>query len=147
VSPVQEPRWAILGWLGIAAGVLALAAALLPARLLPLVAPEKPLEQSIIERAKAFRDRATQLLKGIEAPAKPRPLELRDVLGAVTVSLGFAAFVLGILSFVRHEALRAAAGAAMLGTAAIAFEQFSYAVVMLVAMVILLITLGRVRNP
>lgn len=142
---MSAERRSILGWLGLAAGALALAAALLPARLLPLVSVERPIEQTILERAKAFRDRATQVLKGIESPTKPRPVDIRDVLGALTVSLGFVAFVLGIFSFVRHEDLRAAAGAAMLGTAGIAFEQFSYAVVMLVAIVILLIALGRAR--
>ena len=139
----------ILAWIGIAAGVLALAAALLPVRLAPLVDRPKPIEQSVAERVKEIRDRALDLFKsGAERsqPPKPRPVELREMSSAATLTLGFVAFVLGVLSFVRHEPLRAGAASAMFGTVAIAFEAFSYAVIMLAAVVVLLVVLGRMKS-
>ena len=142
----MRPR-AILGWLGITCGVLALAAALLPVRLAPLVDRPKPIEQSVADRAKEIRDRALELFKRGEVPPKPRPVELRELASATTLTLGFVAFVLGVIAFVRHEPLRAVLASAMLGTVAIAiaiaFEAFSYAIVMLVAVVAMMAVLGK----
>ena len=69
-----SPR-AICGWIGIVAGMLSLAFALLPAKLAPVITPPKPIEQSIVDRAKALRDRAVALIRGAEErpSAIPQP--------------------------------------------------------------------------
>lgn len=138
------PKRSILGWAGILLGIIAFAAALLPSKMLPLVVSGKPIEQTVIDKARELRDRATAVIQGKSAPAPaPKPLDYKAVAKNGAVLLGGAAFVLGILGFVRREDLRPAVGAALFGIAALAFEQLMAALFMFVAILLVMIYLDK----
>jgi hypothetical protein len=61
----------------------------------------------------------------------------------MAVGLGIAAFVLGVLAFVRREDIRVCAAAAMLGVVGLAFEQLAVALVALVISVVAMIALSQ----
>ncbi len=138
------PKRSVLGWIGILLGIIAFAAALLPSKLLPIVVSGKPIEQTVIDKARELRDRAAAVIQGKSAPAPaPKPLDYKAVARNAAVLLGGAAFVLGILGFVRREDLRPAVGAALFGIAALAFEQLMAALFMFVAIVLVMIYLDK----
>lgn len=140
------PKRSIFGWAGILLGIVAFAAALLPSKMLPLVVSGKPIEQTVIDKARELRDRAAAIVQGKSAPAPaPKPLDYKAVAKNGAVLLGGAAFVLGILGFVRHEDLRPAIGAALFGIAALAFEQLMASLFMFVAIVLVMIFFDKKR--
>lgn len=144
---MPRQRRSILGWIGIVAGILAFAAALLPSRVMPLMVSGKPIEQTIVDKAKELRDRALVVIQGKQAPAPAlKPTDYRPILATSAVMLGGAAFVLGILGFVRREDLRPAVGAALFGIAALAFEQLMTSLFMFVAIVLVMIFLDKRRT-
>lgn len=143
---MPRQRRAILGWIGIIAGIVAFAAALLPTRLAPMLVAGKPIEQTVIDKARELRDRAAAVISGKPAPAPaPKPVDYKAVAANAAVLLGGAAFVLGILGFVRREDLRPAVGATLLGIAALAFEQLMASLFMFVAVVLVMVFLDRKR--
>jgi len=140
-------RRAVLGWIGIVAGVVSLGIALLLPRILPMVNPPPPIEQSIVERAKSLRDRAMAIVKGTEskppAVSASRPADWRAYGSIVALALGYLAFVAGILGFVRREDTRVVAGSALLGVCGLVFEQPIAAVVMLLAVLLVALVIDR----
>jgi hypothetical protein len=120
----SKPR--ALGVAGSLFGLLALAAALLPAWVLPAVAPSKPVEQIVAETGRAIKERIAALKTGTEAPAKPKErsasASLSQIFSIAAVSLGFLAVAFAVISLLRTEERLPAAMAFALGGGAIAAQ-------------------------
>jgi hypothetical protein len=132
----QVPPGDAYGWVGLAAGLLAVALALLPGWIAPLYdPPSRSLPTQAADWLGRLRDQAAEAVGGQPAPP-PAPDELpnpwrdpRIVLGSLL--LGFAALALAAIAFARRESARVTACAVALGAGAIAAEYLFTALVIL----------------
>jgi hypothetical protein len=145
MHPIPEGAWTmerrrdVFGWLGLASGLVALALALLPGWIAPIYAPpSKPIEQSAVDLMGAVKDRVVGAIKNEPVPLPPPlPGEIWQKRAVLTSLLaGFAALMLGILAFVRHEEPRLTACAIVLGAGAIA-TQFIFTALLILAFAVL----------
>jgi hypothetical protein len=135
------------GWAGLACGVCALGLALLPGWVAPLYdPPAKAIPQQAADWLGELKDKTVAAMRMESAP--PPPVEFRNawrdpriVLGSLL--LGFAALVLGIVAFVRHEDQRMVACAVALAAGAIAGTHFLTAVMVLAFAVLVGMILAR----
>jgi hypothetical protein len=125
------------GWAGLAAGLLALAIALLPGWVAPLYdPPAKSIHRQAADWLGRLKDQAAEAVGG--DPASPPPpgeapnpwRDPRIALGALL--LGFAALALAAVAFARCEGPRVTTCALTLGAGAIATEYLLTALVILV---------------
>lgn len=126
------------GTLGILVGGLALMLALVHFLAGPF-ATQPSLEMTVSEKAASIRQAAIDALKGkaVEPKAEKSKFNADKVADVITAILGGLAFILAMLSFSKHESIRAAGGAAALGAAAIAFQFIAmYAMALLAAILI-----------
>ncbi len=135
------------GWAGLAFGVLALALALLPAWVAPLYdPPSKPIPQQAADWLGELKDKTVAVIR-MESVPQPAPEfhnPWRDPRIAMGSSfLAFAALVLGIVAFVRHEDQRMVACAVALAAGAIAGAHFLTAVMVLAFAVLVGVILAR----
>jgi len=135
------------GWAGLAFGVLALALAILPGWVAPLYdPPSKPIPQQAADWLGELKDKTVAAIRAESVP--PQASEFRNpwrdprvVLGSLL--LAFAALVLGIIAFVRHEDQRMVACAVALAAGAIASAHFLTAVMVLAFAVLVGLILAR----
>jgi hypothetical protein len=135
------------GWAGLAFGVLALALALLPGWVAPLYdPPSKPIPQKAADWLGELKDKTVAAIRLEAAP--PPAVEFQNpwrdpriVLSSLL--LAFAALVLGIVAFVRHEDQRMVACAVALAAGAIAAEHLLTAVMVLSFAVLVGVILAR----
>ena len=135
----MERRRNLFGWLGLAAGLVALALALLPGWIAPIYAPPvKPIEQSAMDWMGEIKDRVVGAIKSEPvASPPPAPQEIWKKRAALSsLLIGFAALLLGILAFVRREEARLTACAVALGTGAIA-AQFIFTALLIIGFAVL----------
>jgi len=124
------------GWSGLIIGLLALALGLLPSWIAPLYDPPgKPIPQRAADWLGELKDKAVSVLRMEPAPLPPP--EQRNAwrdprIALSSLLLGFAALLLGIVSFVRHEDQRLVACTIALGAGAISSQYFLTAMVILV---------------
>jgi len=135
------------GWSGLTLGLIALALALLPAWIAPLYdPPSKPIPQRAVDWLSELKDKAAAAIR-MEAPPPPAP-EQRSLwrdphIGVFALVLAFAALVLGIVAFVRHEDQRLMACAIALGAGTISSQYFLTAVLILTFTVLVGAVLAR----
>lgn len=118
-------RFDRFGLIGVIVGFLALAAAVLPLWVLPVIFPPKPIERSVVETARDLRDRAIAVARGTAQPAPRAETQIDHwyrILATFAVVLALAAIALAVVSFLRREDWRYAGTAAALGVGAVAFE-------------------------
>ena len=124
------------GWSGVAAGLLAVALALLPGWIAPLYdPPAKSLHGQAADWLGRLRDQAAEAV-GAQPAAPPAPdappNPWRDPrFGLGSLLLGFAALALAAVAFARRESARVTACALALGAGAIAAEYLFTALVIL----------------
>src|SRR4029453_7468407 len=123
------------GWAGFAAGLLAVALAVLPGWIAPLYAPpSRSLPTQAADWLGRLRDQAAQ---AVGAPPGPPPSDAppnprRDPrIALASLLLGFAALALAATAFARRESARVTACAVALGAGAIAAEYLFTALVIL----------------
>jgi hypothetical protein len=120
------------GWSGLIIGLLALALGLLPGWIAPLYdPPAKPIPQRAADWLGELKDKAMSVIRA--EPPPPPPLEQRGFwrdprITLCSLLLGFAALLLGIVSFVRHEDQRLVACTIALGAGTISTQYFLTAV-------------------
>lgn len=101
--------------------------------------PRPTLEQTVADKAAAFKKAAVAALKGEKAQpvAPPRTTvnidKIADVTAAVMAGL---AIILGVFGYATHEPMRGAIGAAVLGSGALVFQ---FAVVALGAIILVIL--------
>jgi hypothetical protein len=140
IPPPVDRRRDVAGGLGLACGLLALAAALLPSWVAPMYdPPPRPLQQRAADWVDLLREYATGL-PAADPPPAPAPtnpwrsprLELAGLL------LAFAALALAAIAFVRREDARVVACSVALGAGAVASHS------LITAMMVLLVALTAV---
>ena len=119
----MEKKNSKLSFLGIGCGAAALLLALFHFYA-GSFSPQPALEDTVAEKAVAIRDATVAALKGekTEKKAVTSEMDLDKVMQTATALLGGLAIILGVVGYARHEPLRAAGGAAILGGGAIAFQ-------------------------
>lgn len=87
-------------------------------------AEQPPIERTIAEKAVAIKDATVAALKGEERaqPQEARSVDIDQIVWLSTALLGGLAIILAVVGFARHESVRVAGGAAVLGGSAIAFQ-------------------------
>ncbi|MBN2759425.1 MAG: hypothetical protein JXQ79_02910 [Rhodobacteraceae bacterium] len=96
-------------------------------------APQQPVGLSLGEMAAEIAKSAARAAAGQEArPPLPVSHDLDDYLNVATGILAGLAVIFGCLSFVRHEAKRAALSGIALGGLAIGFQLFAWTIMMIV---------------
>ncbi len=140
VPPPTHRRRDVAGGLGLACGLLALAAALLPSWVAPLYdPPPRPLQ----ERAADWVDRLRDYATGPSAPERPAAPEPTNPwrsprLDLASLLLAFAALALAAIAFVRREDSRVVACDVALGAGAVAAHS------LVTALMVLLVALTAV---
>jgi len=112
-----------IGFFGIGIGAVALLMAIVHLWAGPF-SPQPSLERTVAETAVAIKKATVAALKGEQVEEAPavRRFDVDRWVSLATGVLGGFAIILGVVSFARHEPMRVAGGAAMLGSAAIAFQ-------------------------
>ncbi len=141
----METKKSLFSLIGIGLGSLALLMALFHFYAGPL-SPQPAIEDTVAEKAVAIRDATIAALKGEEREKEMvdvSSLDLDKVMSIVTAMLGGLAIILGVIGFVRHEPLRAATGAAVLGGTAIAFQFLVVALGLIVGVILIAVILSQ----
>ena len=103
------------GFFGIGLGSVALLMVLVHFWAGPFT-PQPTVENVIAEKVKSIRDATVAALKGEEAPPpQTRKLDLDAIFSTGAAVLGGLALILAVAGFARHESVRVAGGAAVLG--------------------------------
>lgn len=131
------------GFIGIAVGGIALLLALAHFWAGPF-SPQPTLETTVAEKAASIRSATIKALKGEEYRETYKATWNADkVTNVATAILGGIAFILSILAFAKQEPTRIAAGGAILGVSAIAFQFIAmYAMALLVVLLIAAVLSG-----
>lgn len=134
---VNEKRSKI-GIVGVIIGAIALLLALFHFYAGPL-APQPKLEQTIAEKAVAIRDATVAALKGkeVEKETWTSKWDADKIIDVTTALLGGIAIIAAVVAFIKHESLRMAGGAALLGGGAIAFQFIALALGAIIIAIIL----------
>jgi hypothetical protein len=145
-ADVTEPRR--LGVLGCIIGLLALAAAVLPQWLLPVLVPSKPLDQIIVETGQRVKARLLAKAKGVEYQSNQEPSSserLHQLFSIAAVSLGTLAIAFAVFALIRREEKLYAKVAGGLGAGALAYQLFALAIGALIVIAIVYAVLGHLE--
>ena len=110
------------------------------------LSPQPAIEDTVAEKAVAIRDATIAALKGEEKKKEMVDVsspDLDKVMSIATAMFGGLAIILGVIGFVRHEPLRAATGAAVLGGSAIAFQFLVVALGVIALVILIAVTLSQ----
>lgn len=138
----MEDGKTIFSYLGIGCGSLALLLAVVHFWAGPF-SSQPSIEEVVADKAVAIKEATLAKLKGQELPAKIHQASTFDadrIVSLATAVLGGIALILAVVAFATNEPPKAAAGAAMLGAGALAF-QFA---VMALGIIILVLLIGAV---
>lgn len=141
----MEKNKFLCSFIGIGLGSLALLMALFHFYAGPL-SPQPAIEDTVAEKAVAIRDATIAALKGEEKKKETvavSSVDLDKVMSITTAMFGGLAIILGVIGFVRHEPLRAATGAAVLGGSAIAFQFLTIALGLIALVILIAVTLSQ----
>ncbi|MEQ8428706.1 MAG: hypothetical protein RLT87_02885 [Gammaproteobacteria bacterium] len=141
----MEKNKSLFSFIGIGLGSLALLMALFHFYAGPL-SPQPAIEDTVAEKAVAIRDATIAALKGEEKKKETvavSSVDLDKVMSITTAMFGGLAIILGVIGFVRHEPLRAATGAAVLGGSAIAFQFLAIALGLIALVILIAVTLSQ----
>ena len=136
-TTANTPR-PITGYVGLAAGAMALLLVLVPFWAGPF-APRQDITVSVGTIAAKIRLSAKRALKG-EPPTKPVATSwtIDRILKVIAAVLAAAAVVLGLTGWARGEPWRPAAAGIGVATAAIAFQFFAWAVMVVLGVLLLI---------
>jgi hypothetical protein len=136
-----------LGIIGSIVGVLALMAAVLPHRVVPIVFPPPPADQVIVDTGHRIKDRVIARVKGVEYQVpkveKSAGRSWSETASATAISLGLLAILLSVLSLIFREERLLAGVAAILGTGAIAIE-ISFVMIGALILIAILYVVGNI---
>ncbi len=105
--------------------------------------PQEPVGQTIGEIAGDIIKSTWREVRGIpQPPPEPQGMDINLVLTVAATVLGAAALVAGLISLLRREARVLGKGAMWLGASTLAFQVFSW-VVLIIAAVVLLVEIIR----
>lgn len=137
----------VFGWSALAFGVLALALGLLPSWIAPLYdPPSRAITQRATDWVSEIKDKAMAALRA--EPALPEPAEQRNFwrdprIGVSALLFAFAALVLGVVAFVRHEDQRLVACSVALSAGTICAQYFVTALLILAFATLVGVVLAR----
>jgi len=124
-------------------GALALLLAIVHFWAGPFTTATKPsLEQTVAEKAVALKKAAVAALKGEKVQSSTptsRSVDVDHITDISTAVLAGLAIVFGVFAYATHEPMRAAIGAAVLGSGALAFQ---FAVMALGAIIVVILIVG-----
>jgi hypothetical protein len=131
------------GIVGIVFGCLAVAVAVLPIFVVPLMATSKPRDTVVIERLQGIKDRILAGRNRVESVEPERNAPTRniawlEILVVTGVTLGVLAMIFSGMSWLAREPWRLGVTAATLGAGAILLEY--YLVLAVVSMVIVVLS-------
>lgn len=108
--------------------------------------PQSTLEQTVAEKAVSIKEATIAALKGEEpkAAVKQRSMDTDQILSLVTAVLGGLAIIFGVFGYAKKEPLRVAAGAAVLGGSAIAFQFAVLALGVIVVAILIAAVLSQI---
>ncbi len=131
------------GFTGIAIGSVALLLALVHFWAGPF-SPQPTLETTVAEKAASIKNATIKALKGEEYRETHKSSWDADrITNVSTAVLGGLAFIFSILAFAKQEPMRVAAGGAVLGVSAVAFQFIAmYAMALLVVLLIAAVLSG-----
>lgn len=132
------------GILGILTGGLGLMLAIIHFWAGPF-SPQPSLETVVADKAVSIRKAAADVLAGKKVESAPvkNKLNADRIVSIFTGILGGLAFIFAVISFVKHESTRSAAGAAALGIGAIVFQ---FVVMYLMAVLIVILIVGALLS-
>lgn len=147
---MNEPRYSWVASIALVLGAGALTLGAVHKAAGPFVKPP-PIEQVIQEKAKSFYERALEAIQGVPEPERrPPPPQKKDLdqiaLGA-TAGLGALAVALALAAYARRESIRASAGAAILGIAALPWQLGLGVVVAMVFVALTTSAVSRANAP
>ncbi len=126
-----------MGWASFAFGAAGLLLVLMHFWVGPF-APQQRVAITVGEVAADIRLAAVRKLKGLPPPPPaPAAWDSDRILKLVAAGLAGLALVAGAAGFVRREAWRPAAGGIVLGAGAVAFQFFTWAIVIIACAIIL----------
>lgn len=134
-----------LGYIGIGIGAIALMLALVHFWAGPF-SPQPSLEQTVAEKAVAIKNATISALKGdkVDSPKKTIVWDTDRIITIVIPTLGGLAIIFGVLGFAKKESWRAAAGAAILGGFAVAFQFVTYAIGAIIVVILIAVVLSQI---
>lgn len=136
----------IAGLFGLAMGAIALMTVLVHFWVGPF-SPQQRTTVTVGEIAAEIRQAAVRKLKGTPQP-KPvsAPWDSDRILKLITALLSGAAVVAGVVGLVRRETWRPAVGGIALGTGAIAFQVFTWAILLVAGALILVAIIQNITG-
>jgi hypothetical protein len=143
MTTTQQKTW--LGTFATIFGCLAVAAAVLPTWVLPLVLPPEPVDKVVIDLTQSLKNRLAAKASGKVFKEPERKANWYQIFSVVAVSLGVGALVFSALSFITHEPLRFAVAGATLGVGAIIFQVslfIAFALIGILLIAVILNTFG-----
>jgi len=146
MSETASPPHATLGWLGFATGAAALILTLVVFWAGPF-APQQDAGVTLGELAADIAKSAARSVAGQPQPGPaPVPRDIDDYLQVAVGVMAGLAIVLGVASFVRHEARRAAVSGIALGGLAIAVQVFAWTIMMIVGGLVIASVIYALRD-
>ena len=122
---MNEPRHSWVASIALVLGAAALTLGAVHKAAGPFVKPP-PIEQVIQQKAKSFYERALEAIQGVpeqeRRPPPPQQKDLDQIALGTTAGLGALAVALALAAYARRENIRACAGAAILGIAALPWQ-------------------------
>ena len=134
-----------IGTIGAILGLTALAIAIFHFWLGPFNPPDRPLSQTLTEKAHALKESLKAILKGEsrEDLEDQSQFDIDRATIITSVTAAFLAIVCGVISFLKREDLRYSATAAVIGGSALAFQFIIVAIVIAVILVLIVTVLNR----
>ena len=135
----------IVGSLGVALGLIALAIAIFQFWLGPFKPQDRPLTKSLTEKAITLKDSLQAKLKGDTETAlnDEYRIDIDRIVMLSSITAAFLAIVCGVVSFLKREDLRYSASAAVIGGSALAFHFIIVAIGIAVLLVLIVAVINR----
>jgi hypothetical protein len=147
---MNEPRYSWVDAIALVLGAAAIMLAAVHKAAGPFVTPP-PIEQVIQEKAKSFYERALEAIQGVpeeeRRPPPPPKKDLDQIASGLTAGLGALAVALALAAYARRESIRACAGAAILGIAALPWELGLGVVIAMVFVAVTTTAVTRTQGP
>jgi len=147
---MNEPRHSWVASIALVLGAAALTLGAVHKAAGPFVKPP-PIEQVIQQKAKSFYERALEAIQGVpeqeRRPPPPQKKDLDQIALGTTAGLGALAVALALAAYARRENIRACAGAAILGIAALPWQLGLGVVVAMVFVALTTSAVSRTNAP
>ena len=134
-----------VGTIGVVLGLVALAIAIFHFWLGPFNQQDRPLSQTVAEKAIALKESLKAKIKGETGPSlkSESRFDIDRAIIISSVASAFLAIVCAVISFLKREDLRFSASAAVIGGSALAFHFIVVAIGITVLLVLIVAVLNR----